>query len=62
MCIPSGSIREQDPLKQGLKHFVRNISHVNDDIREQDPLKQGLKRYDVAAKLGQEIIFVSKIH
>ncbi len=38
-------IREQDPLKQGLKH--RNFSPLDSFsrvIREQDPLKQGLKR------------------
>ena len=36
-------IREQDPLKQGLKlcFVIPNISEKL--IREQDPLKQGLK-------------------
>ena len=36
-------IREQDPLKQGLKPYkvVRLASSAV--IREQDPLKQGLK-------------------
>ena len=40
MCI---SIREQDPLKQGLK--LRHIINKGncEFIREQDPLKQGLK-------------------
>ena len=37
-------IREQDPLKQGLKPCAFcNISSAI-SIREQDPLKQGLKR------------------
>ena len=35
-------IREQDPLKQGLKHIV-NQKTAEKRIREQDPLKQGLK-------------------
>jgi hypothetical protein len=35
-------IREQDPLKQGLKPIkVEGIKELQ--IREQDPLKQGLK-------------------
>jgi len=36
-------IREQDPLKQGLK--LKNTKGYNWEItiREQDPLKQGLK-------------------
>ena len=38
-------IREQDPLKQGLKHcFVYNM-YFTFLIREQDPLKQGLKLF-----------------
>ena len=38
------SIREQDPLKQGLKHFgSRCMAMFFGGIREQDPLKQGLK-------------------
>ena len=36
-------IREQDPLKQGLKHQKGNSPHKSVQIREQDPLKQGLK-------------------
>ena len=36
-------IREQDPLKQGLKHTYQSELRRNDNIREQDPLKQGLK-------------------
>ena len=41
----SVTIREQDPLKQGLKleGGVNNIAQGS--IREQDPLKQGLKLY-----------------
>ena len=37
-------IREQDPLKQGLKQTNYIISNYEADIREQDPLKQGLKQ------------------
>jgi len=43
IALWTASIREQDPLKQGLK---LNLSPrlINDfTIREQDPLKQGLK-------------------
>ena len=36
-------IREQDPLKQGLKPRVSRITTPAGIIREQDPLKQGLK-------------------
>ena len=37
-------IREQDPLKQGLKRFQPGELNLNFIIiREQDPLKQGLK-------------------
>ena len=36
-------IREQDPLKQGLKLFSACLSGEVKRIREQDPLKQGLK-------------------
>ncbi len=42
-------IREQDPLKQGLKQFyVKNVmpEFLKGEIREQDPLKQGLKLLD----------------
>ena len=40
-------IREQDPLKQGLK-LIRPISSLQlDYIREQDPLKQGLKQMSI---------------
>ena len=37
-------IREQDPLKQGLKLSNNRIKKTFHEIREQDPLKQGLKR------------------
>ncbi len=37
------SIREQDPLKQGLKHPNSSCCCPSPIIREQDPLKQGLK-------------------
>ena len=36
-------IREQDPLKQGLKQSVFLGLNLWISIREQDPLKQGLK-------------------
>ena len=54
-------IREQDPLKQGLKPLHIPISPEAADIREQDPLKQGLKPLlPDASKPAME--FVSKIH
>ena len=37
-------IREQDPLKQGLKPSIDGGKCFFNSIREQDPLKQGLKR------------------
>jgi len=37
------NIREQDPLKQGLKQLKLGVSEEDKEIREQDPLKQGLK-------------------
>ena len=37
-------IREQDPLKQGLKPRQAPGSFCSGEIREQDPLKQGLKQ------------------
>jgi len=39
------AIREQDPLKQGLKHKFLIDPAILLSIREQDPLKQGLKPY-----------------
>ena len=36
-------IREQDPLKQGLKLSAPAPHIIVKYIREQDPLKQGLK-------------------
>ena len=36
-------IREQDPLKQGLKPDALLTNNPKNNIREQDPLKQGLK-------------------
>ncbi len=36
-------IREQDPLKQGLKPYTVPSMSFFEKIREQDPLKQGLK-------------------
>ncbi|WP_212556107.1 hypothetical protein, partial [Methanosarcina spelaei] len=41
-------IREQDPLKQGLKLIMVNCCCWEFMIREQDPLKQGLKlKFDI---------------
>ena len=55
-------IREQDPLKQGLK-LVGNINgSVEDLIREQDPLKQGLKLLCHHIPIRYLLKFVSKIH
>ena len=54
-------IREQDPLKQGLKHF-RTIKRIEKrKIREQDPLKQGLKHVFHYGSYTVRL-FVSKIH
>ncbi len=55
-------IREQDPLKQGLKlnYFAATLGHFT--IREQDPLKQGLKHIDITIFNFEYYIFVSKIH
>ena len=41
--IVTYAIREQDPLKQGLKQYCRGWVLCWIQIREQDPLKQGLK-------------------
>ena len=44
LCRTRGDlIREQDPLKQGLKLFGIMPGSLLAIIREQDPLKQGLK-------------------
>ncbi len=40
------SIREQDPLKQGLKQRIQHLIDRAKFIREQDPLKQGLKPHE----------------
>ncbi len=55
-------IREQDPLKQGLKLITirKNGSRIR--IREQDPLKQGLKRSTSVPIEALDTVFVSKIH
>ena len=54
-------IREQDPLKQGLKQSVF-INHLKSGlIREQDPLKQGLKLKAQNGEIDHKQ-FVSKIH
>ena len=55
-------IREQDPLKQGLKlNKIRSSNH-HQEIREQDPLKQGLKQNEIEPFLTTKGLFVSKIH
>mgnify|MGYP000892604264 CR=1 FL=1 len=54
-------IREQDPLKQGLKQKWREAPHKLDFIREQDPLKQGLKLFGIIDSCPF-FEFVSKIH
>ena len=54
-------IREQDPLKQGLKHDRIRTQNKQGFIREQDPLKQGLKLRDKFGLLDGDR-FVSKIH
>ena len=60
--IDERMIREQDPLKQGLKRESDRCQHEYLDIREQDPLKQGLKHG--ASCYGTAYIegFASKIH
>jgi len=55
------TIREQDPLKQGLKLNFWTMDIMDNAIREQDPLKQGLKLENLlAGKNGNR--FASKIH
>ena len=57
------NIREQDPLKQGLKRYLLLISVVIIRfIREQDPLKQGLKLLYINGINESSGTFVSKIH
>ena len=46
------TIREQDPLKQGLKLRDRCSKEIIRCIREQDPLKQGLKHYPVVVRIS----------
>ena len=55
------AIREQDPLKQGLKHEHRPVCTKEYHIREQDPLKQGLKHITNRCYILDNR-FVSKIH
>jgi len=47
-------IREQDPLKQGLKPALKLLQAIPMCIREQDPLKQGLKRVRKSLQLLRE--------
>ena len=49
-------IREQDPLKQGLKLAPGDVFEVKIGIREQDPLKQGLKLFNRTRKTLTELI------
>ena len=60
--ITGSMIREQDPLKQGLKQSIDCPIARELRIREQDPLKQGLKLGTYRLIGLQKIIFVSKIH
>ena len=46
-------IREQDPLKQGLKLRRHDHNPVTNCIREQDPLKQGLKQDKIACAVAR---------
>ena len=49
MLSPPKNIREQDPLKQGLKLNMSKLLRLTwecSQIREQDPLKQGLKLFN----------------
>ncbi len=55
-------IREQDPLKQGLKLKKVVAGEVSREIREQDPLKQGLKPYHSRPCGMGAWEFASKIH
>jgi len=55
-------IREQDPLKQGLKLVTPSSPVPAIAIREQDPLKQGLKPYIIPIGFSFIIEFASKIH
>ena len=61
-CWKLPGIREQDPLKQGLKPRSRHTPKILGRIREQDPLKQGLKRKTEKEDMIIIILFVSKIH
>ena len=45
-------IREQDPLKQGLKQELTTYEKQQNIIREQDPLKQGLKQHKTHSKVS----------
>ena len=55
-------IREQDPLKQGLKHEATIPIQLRSPIREQDPLKQGLKLRFEHISIQFTCLFESKIH
>jgi len=61
--LRSRRIREQDPLKQGLKLRDSGINMTAPEkIREQDPLKQGLKLSDFDIFSMYRLTFESKIH
>ncbi len=57
----SVSVREQNPLKQGLKQDPLNEGKWTFEVREQNPLKQGLKLDDAGVKF-EAVKSVSKIH
>ena len=55
-------IREQGPLKQGLKQDMVDKHHIILKIREQGPLKQGLKHPLNRSLPTRDAPFVSKVH
>ncbi len=61
--IYADKIRNQDPLKQGLKPtYINTTEYYNTTIRNQDPLKQGLKQELVPFTMPIFVIFEIKIH
>ena len=55
-------VREEDPLKQGLKPKIIACKKKGQSVREEDPLKQGLKQESL--QYGKPAIFEleKKIH
>ena len=54
LSLHSALIREQDPLKQGLKPIMLTHPMPHKPIREQDPLKQGLKLIPLLIKTEEQ--------